>query len=239
MATVEVITWGHERARAGAWRGHSRVAYLSPLPGEPVPSAGFVRRCLDSLRARGFAEVVTGALAPSEQRSFLAAGFEVREHLVLLARELDDLPPLARRPAWGRVRRARPADHNAALAVDALAFQPFWRLDEAGLDEALSATPSARFRLAGEPLLGYAISGRAAKRGYLQRLAVHPAHQGKGIGRHLVLDALHWMRNRGVERTVVNTQPDNDAALALYSRLGFAAQPIGLDVLARALEPAT
>jgi ribosomal protein S18 acetylase RimI-like enzyme len=122
------------------------------------------------------------------------------------------------------------------LALDATAFQPFWRLDGTGLDEALRATPFARFRTAvdGE-VTGYAISGRAGTQGYLQRLAVHPSHQRRGIGRALVLDGLHWMRRRAVVRAAVNTQLENDAALALYRGLGFRLQPAGLAVLRRVL----
>ena len=98
--------------------------------------------------------------------------------------------------------------------------------------------PTTRFRVApgrGGAPLGYAISGRAGRQGYLQRLAVDPPHQGKGHGQVLVADALHWMHKRGVARAVVNTQLGNEAALALYGRLGFRLQPSGLAVLRRAL----
>ena len=37
------------------------------------------------------------------------------------------------------------------LSVDGRAFDRFWRLDQAGLDEALSATPTSRFRVADAP----------------------------------------------------------------------------------------
>lgn len=230
-AAVDVIEWGAERARAGRWRGEAAVAYLAPAPGAPPPSAGFVRRCCDTLAARGFAEVVTGALAPAEQRGFLAAGFEVRERLLVLAHDLDP-PPVAAGGPW-RLRRAQRRHRRPALAVDARAFRPFWRFDDTGLDEALSATPARRFRVAvlDGRVVAYAVSGRAGRHGYLQRLAVDPDHQRTGIGSHLVADALWWMRRRGVTRAVVNTQPDNHAAIALYRRLGFRLQPSGLDVL--------
>ena len=66
----------------------------------------------------------------------------------------------------------------------------------------------------------------------MQRLAVDPAYQGAGLGAALVVDALRWLRRHGGERAIVNTQPDNEAALALYQRLGFRLEPTGLDVLA-------
>jgi ribosomal protein S18 acetylase RimI-like enzyme len=176
--------------------------------------------------------VVTGALAPAEQAGFLAAGFEVREHLLLLTHDLDP-PPTAPGGPW-RLRRGWRRDRPAALVVDARAFKPFWRFDATGLDEAISATPARRFRVAvrHRAVVAYAVSGRAGRRGYLQRLAVDPDHQRCGIGAHLVADGLWWMRRHGATRAFVNTQPDNEAAITLYRKLGFRLQPDGLDVLA-------
>jgi ribosomal protein S18 acetylase RimI-like enzyme len=238
--TRDVIEWGHERARAGRWHGDARVALLTPVPGAPSPSPSFVERCVRDLAARGYGEVVTGALAPTEQHGFLRAGFAVREHLVLLSLDLRgaQLP----RPALPGIRRAKRAERDAVIAIDHAAFRPFWRFDGAALQDALDATPAVRFRVldrtgAGRRrvLVGYAVAGRAGTRGYLQRLAVDPAQQRRGIGRALVLDALSWLARRGVEQVVVNTQPDNAPALALYAALGFRTQPGGLDVLGRPL----
>src|SRR5918997_530477 len=192
-----------------------------------------VRHCCDLLAARGFGEVLTGALSPAEQRGFLDAGFVVRESLHLLAHDLADLPLTP--PA--SLRRARPGDRDAVLAVDGAAFPPFWRLDREGLVDALDATPSSRFRVVGDDgVAGYAIVGRASRRGYVQRLAVAPALQGAGLGRALLVDGLRWLRRWGVARAVVNTQVDNDRARRLYESLGFCMAPSGLAVLGRALQ---
>ena len=224
--------------RAGAcrpWRGDTRLAYLAPLPEGPPPSATFLSRCLERLAAQGFTSVVTPALAPGEQRPFLLAGFDTHERLHLLAHDLLDLPSTTR----GATRRARRRDRKGVLEVDRVAFSPFWRLDRAGLDEALEAVPSTRFRVVAHTthgVVGYAVAGRSGRQGYLQRLAVHPHHQQGGCGRALVADALRWMQRRGVARAVVNTQLGNDAALTLYTRTGFRLQPTGLAVLRRDLD---
>ncbi|MCU1461946.1 MAG: acetyltransferase [Acidimicrobiales bacterium] len=231
---ISVIEWGRERAKAGPWRGDDRTAYLAPVPDAPTPSAVFLRRCLGTLADRGFTTVITAALAPPEQRPFLTVGFEEHERLHLLARELVDLPE----PPPAAMRRGHRGDRPRVLDVDGAAFRPFWRLDDAGLDEAIAATPSARFRVGTDDqreVIGYAVSGRAGRHGYLQRLAVHPDSQGSGLGRALVIDGLRWMERRGAARAVVNTQLDNDAALALYRSLGFRVQPAGLAVLRRQL----
>jgi ribosomal protein S18 acetylase RimI-like enzyme len=232
---VDVIRFGQERARTGPWRGDQHVAFLAPLPESPSPSAAFVRRCLGVLAERGFTRVVTGALLPAEQHGFLRAGFEVEERLALLTHDLGELPHVPR----VRTRAARPADRNQVLAVDNTAFPPFWRFDADGLDEAVAATPHARFRvvdLEQASPTAYAITGRAGRRGYVQRLAVHPDSRHRGHAQALVVDGLRWLRRWRATTAVVNTQLDNAPALSLYEQLGFRRQALGLSVLAAALE---
>lgn len=231
---ADVLRSGRERLRTGPWRGHSEIACLSPLPDGPIPSAAFVLDCLDRLAASGFSRVVTTALSVPEQAGFLDAGFGVEEDLHLLVHDLRGLPPMPRAP----IRRALRGDRPGVLAVDASAFPPFWQIDEEGLDDALGATPRSRFRAAFD-LTGptaYAITGRAGRRGFLQRLAVAPHRQREGLGRALALDALHWLRRWKVERAVVNTQLGNTGALALYESLGFRRESTCLSVLSRSLD---
>ncbi len=233
---MDVIRWGHERARTGRWRGDDGVAFINPDPDAPLPSAEFLRRCLTTLAARGYDRVVTGALSPLEQAGFLAAGFDVQERLHLLGIDLaQTLPPVPSGYPLRRVRRRRRAE---ILAVDEAAFPSFWRFDTGGLADALRATPAVRFRAAIAPegaIAGYAICGRAGARGYVQRLAVDPNRQRAGTGRRLLLDGLTWMRRRGVGRALVNTQVGNQAALALYLQIGFEEEPVGLSVLSAGL----
>ncbi len=229
-AATDVLAWGRERARAGPWRGDGRIAYLAPIPHGPVPSPEFLRRCLDTLAARGYTAVLTSALSPAEAQSFFAVGFSEHERLRLLSHDLRRLPSAP--PA--QLRRGRKADWTEVLAVDASAFDRFWRLDRGGLGEALAATPTTRFRVAvgaSGSVVGYAVSGRAGADGYLQRLAVHPWQRRGGLGSALVVDGLRWMRRWKVRRAVVNTQLRNDAALALYLHLGFVPEPSDLAVL--------
>lgn len=227
--TLDLVRWGADRLRVGAWRGDARVAYIAPLADGAPATVESVRRCCEVLSGRGFREVITAALGPAESKGFIEAGFSARERLHLLAHDLLALPVVPPTP----LRRGRRADRTAALAVDARSFDSFWRLDDSGFDEAMAATPSSRFRIAddGQTVIGYAVSGRAGQRGFLQRLAVDPGHQRGGVGRALAIDGLQWMKRRGVDRAMVNTQEHNNGALALYQSLGFRLQPGGLAVL--------
>jgi ribosomal protein S18 acetylase RimI-like enzyme len=226
--------------QVSAWRGDDRVAVLSPAPEQPTPSAQAVATAVERLRDLGTERVLTGALHRTELTPFLSCGFTEHERLHLLRHDLLTLP---RGNRSVRIRRAGRSDQARVLAIDALAFDEFWTLDRGGLHDAVRATPVSRFRVAGgrrgEPLAGYAVTGRAADRGYLQRLAVDPARHREGIGSALVADALRWLRRHGARVAVVNTQEGNDGALELYRSCGFVAEPAGLTVLTLDLAAAT
>ena len=101
--------------------------------------------------------------------------------------------------------------------------------------EAEQATPVTRFRVAvaGDRVVGYAITGRGSGQGFLQRLATEPDLSGAGIGSALVLDALRGAARRKCRRVLVNTQQQNARALDLYEHLGFHGTPTDLVVLHR------
>jgi ribosomal protein S18 acetylase RimI-like enzyme len=224
------------RLRVAPWRGDTTVAHVTPAWGRATPAG--LDRCLSELSRSGYRRAITSAVPEADLGPFLACGFAVHERLHLLRRPLERS---VRIPDPGTdLRRARPTDRPLVLAVDAAAFPAFWRLDEAGLDDALAATPSARLRVAVDgadrSVVGYAVTGRAGPRGYLQRLAVHPAAQRRGLGAALVHDGLRWLRRWGAAEALVNTQEGNAAALRLYQRLGFRQQTDGLVVLQRALD---
>jgi ribosomal protein S18 acetylase RimI-like enzyme len=233
---TETLRWRGGWARIAPWSGPERdVAHLTVGTDSPPPEE-IVDRCLTRLRRAGYGGVVTNALTAADSLPFVDAGFTVRERLHLLDHDLRRLPAPGR-----RTRRARRTDRRAVLALDRRAFRSSWRLaDSTSLNEAIHATPSSRFRVLdpheGEARLsGYAITGRAGPQGYLQRVAVAPDDRRTGAGTSLVADGLHWLRARSATRVLVNTQFDNDAALALYESCGFRRLPVGLSVLARPL----
>lgn len=228
MRGVDVVRRGPERVRVAPWRGDANVAHVTPLGEAPPVTAAMVRHCCSVLTERGYRSVVTGALARREQQGFLEDGFVVHEELHLLAHDLLDLPD--RRATEHRTRRVLRRDRQDVLAIDHAAFDPFWRLDADALEDAVRATPSARFRIDREGH-GYALTGRAGDRGYVQRLAVDPDTQGVGLGSALVIDGLWWLRRWRAREALVNTQVTNERAVALYERIGFRRRSDGLAVL--------
>jgi ribosomal protein S18 acetylase RimI-like enzyme len=230
MNGLDLLTFGTEQYRIGSWRGHRHTGYLAPLTAPEHISRAGLDRARERLARRGYREVLTAALTAAEQPVFHSAGFTVHERLHLLRHDLQAVAPA--KPVGVRMRRARRWERRALLAVDHAAFDPFWRLDPVSLLEAIQATPVSRVRVAVDrSIVGYAITGLAGDTGYLQRLAVDPSHQGRGIATALVDDALTWLRSRHATAASVNTQEANDRALLLYERTGFVRVEPGLAVL--------
>jgi GNAT superfamily N-acetyltransferase len=217
--------------RISRWRLDPDMAHVSLAANRRRPlRAAELQRRLTDLQHAGCRGVVTAALAPPDQQAFVDNGFRVVEHLHLLQHRLRSLP----RGGDVVTRRARRRDHPAVLAIDQAAFVPFWQLDETTLTDALGATRTARFRVVDGPggeVAAYAVCGRSAARGYIQRLAVDPHHQGRGYGTALLLDGLRWLMRWRARDALVNTQRGNERGLRLYLRSGFEIEPGGLAVL--------
>ncbi len=61
----------------------------------------------------------------------------------------------------------------------------------------------------------------AAGRWFVSNVAVHPAFQGRGIGRRLMEATLEGIRRRRGRCVVLQVRTDNEPAQRLYRRLGF------------------
>jgi GNAT superfamily N-acetyltransferase len=205
--------------------------------------------------------ITTPALSVAELVPFEQAGFARITELALLRLELGrgfPVPPfplptrsvssnrssagfsiLSMPSKWGAHRSEQSSWIQAALAVDQAAFPAGEGFDELSIHEALKATPKTQLRFVcrseggrdPSAVVGYAISGCAQRRGYLQRLAVHPTAKGTGLGAALCEDSMLWARHRHAAVLAVNTRTDNKRALDLYMRLGFAPIPGGLVVM--------
>jgi ribosomal protein S18 acetylase RimI-like enzyme len=228
----QTLRFGDSWARIAPWRGGGGAAHLIVGPDASVPPS-IVEHCVEQARASGYESVLTSAVGPQESGVFVDAGFSIRERLHLLALDLDTAPAPAARPLDKATRR----DRAAVLEVDDASFDSFWRLGPVGLKDALTATPTTRFRVGrdDERVIAYGITGVAGRYGYLQRIAVHPDLRARGWGHAVVADSLNWVWKHGAHRAYVNTQLLNERALALYESFGFQRLPAGLCVLGRSL----
>lgn len=231
---TEVLTIAGCRVRIGPWRGSPTTGLIALVGDEPPPTRQVVEEASTRLAQLGYLRANTGAVPEQSAEPFLDAGYHAHERLHLLTHPLAAVERVPR----GATRRARRTDRPAVLALDRAAFEPFWQLDAAGLEDSLLATPVSRFRVTDhDGVTGYAVFGWAADRGYLQRLAVRPDAWGRGLGEVLVRDGLRWLQRRGAHSALVNTQEHNERGLRLYERLGFVLEHHGLLVLSADLGP--
>jgi len=224
------------------------TARIRPWPDEPgavllvtvdhaVPEPAEITQWMERLSALGIRVVRTGALGPTACPSFLEAGFAVRQELVLLQHPLEGVRSTVIRSDHLLMRRGHTADLPALALIDRRAFGAMWGMDVGGIVDACSATPHHRLRVAarGSVPVGFAVSGRAGRSAYLQRLAVDPDAQGQGVGRDLTLDSLRWARRHRCSSVLVNTHVDNERARTMYEALGFVELAYRLNVLERTL----
>ena len=129
-----------------------------------------------------------------------------------------------------RLRPAPERDVAAVVAIDRAAFTPHWWHSAATLcRRAAASSHFAVAELAGA-VAGYAEGEVHPPAAHLNRVAVHPAHQGRGLGTLLLCDALRAFWRQGAQQVTLNTQTDNHKSRQLYRRCGF--EPTGDTVTA-------
>ena len=221
-------------ARAHPCPGTPGMAQIVVLDGTAVPTPEHFRIWSTTLVDHGFIRIRTGALAPRQAAQAERAGLVCVQVLALLD---VDAPFQTGSGTSGaqrspRTKRLREGHLDTAAVVDTAAFGHNWALDASMLADIRHATPSHRARIVtvDDRIVGFLVSGRAGRTGYVQRLAVDPQFHRQGLATALVDDAMRWMRRNRVTRAFVNTHVDNDAALELYRRHGFGEMPERLRV---------
>ena len=233
-----ILRAGGVVARVRPWAYEANVAHLVLYNQSQLPTPSDISEWINGLRTAGYDTIRTGAVGTQAGARFERLGFEVIQSLVLLENKNVGSIGAALQKSTGGVTRLGIEDDHDASRVDAAAFGPGWCIDRVGIGDVRSATPRHRARAvrSHKQLIAYAVSGRDGRHGYIQRLAVAPEHQHQGHGLSLVTDSLRWMARWRVHRALVNTHIGNDAALALYHRLGFTDLSDHLHVYERRIE---
>lgn len=198
-----------------------KVAWLRLI----VPSAYDVvldrvwEALLDDLTQRGIEQIGLLAVDSWVEKLAVRWRFEHTNSVVTLERSSGPLPPRITPPLC--IRDAVRNDLETIEKVDAAAFHPLWHHNRAALEAAQQQSATFTVIEFQGSILGYQLSTWYIDTGHLARLAVKPEAQGKGLGKALVAEMLHFFEERGISRITVNTQEDNVVSQSLYTSLGF------------------
>ena len=173
----------------------------------------------ESIRRAGGARVAAIAMQPWLKKVLAESGFENRQQIVML--EWKARPWSAAQMDGVRIRRMREADLPAVTRADHASFDPLWHNSLDTLERALSQALFATVAESAEGIIGYQLTTGQGQSAHLARLAVHPAMQGRGVGRALIGDLFGSLNRMGAARLSVNTQSDNNVSLSLYKNMGF------------------
>jgi ribosomal protein S18 acetylase RimI-like enzyme len=81
---------------------------------------------------------------------------------------------------------------------------------------------------AGPRLVGVVVATWDGRRGWINRLAVHPELRRRGLAQRLIGAAEQELRGRGALVLGVLIEPDNEASLELFRRVGYEDTPAAL-----------
>lgn len=115
------------------------------------------------------------------------------------------------------------ADHLDDLAdLESMAFSKPWSYD--ALAEELQ-NPLAVFYVAedvdAESAIGYVGMHHILDEGFITNVAVHPAYRRQGIAACLMDEIKEYGKNHDLTRITLEVRASNDAAIALYTKMGF------------------
>ncbi|MCX7681554.1 MAG: GNAT family N-acetyltransferase [Anaerolineae bacterium] len=153
-------------------------------------------------------------------------GFVLLERVITLAK-FDYLLPEVR-ACDVLLRSSSEQDVSGIVAVDRAAFPPHWWHGEVTIRRNIALSPYFVVAEAEGEIVGYASGDLHKPLAHLNRIAVAPAYQGRGIGSRLLRDALLAFWAWGAEEVTLNTQQSNHTSQRLYRRFGF--EPTGESV---------
>jgi ribosomal protein S18 acetylase RimI-like enzyme len=210
---------------AGPWRHRSEVLEVVDISAV----GGAVELVQELSRFASTLDQVELILVPEraerrKEQFYASVGFEAIEEIIIY--ELHNLRPPRHRPltpVFQAVDITDPAQLREIVDLDHEAFPWLWWNSE-GEFRNYAEAPGVQIELArdrsGRPLayVGYT---RLRSWGHLDRIAVDPSGQGRGLGRSSLEYAVARMVSTGARRVGLSTQANNHVSRALYESFGF------------------
>jgi ribosomal-protein-alanine N-acetyltransferase len=138
-------------------------------------------------------------------------------------------PTAAAGDVWSpSLRAARVEDVAAILELESVCFTTLEETFNRRQVRYLIASQRATVTVAENQgrIIGWSVGlvrqHRRSRSGRLYAVAVHPQAQGRRLGRALVEHTLEALATMGIERIYLEVRGDNEAAIHLYKKMGFA-----------------
>jgi ribosomal-protein-alanine N-acetyltransferase len=203
----------------GYWKERPEIGLIM----ESSPSsqrAELAQRLLQSYGETGSDLVVISEReATHGLRLYQEMGFESLEDVVCYERPNVQVPPIPQRLS---VRRLKDDDLPALAKLEQATFPWLW-WETATTFRQTDQKPDHWVLVAylNDELVGYLILAVRGTWGHLNRIGIHPARQGQGLGRELMAAAIAEMARRGARTLGLNTQSANARSQRLYEGFGF------------------
>lgn len=78
----------------------------------------------------------------------------------------------------------------------------------------------------GGEVVGVVLGTHDGRKGWINRLAVHPRLRGRGLGKRLLMACEAALAELGLEVFAALVEVDNQASAALFEHCGYRAQPV-------------
>ena len=124
-----------------------------------------------------------------------------------------------------RIRRLRLRDYDEMISLfRACGLNPKIRGRDSRLAIARQLRSNRGLYLAaidGDRLVGTVLGTHDSRKGWINRLAVHPSYRRRGLARRLVRACERALRARGIEMFCALIETDNAASKAVFRSLGY------------------
>jgi ribosomal protein S18 acetylase RimI-like enzyme len=128
-----------------------------------------------------------------------------------------------------RIRDLKPEDYDELVALweaSGLPYRPLGRDRRDRMAREMEGD-SAVFLAAEEDgaLIGVVLGTHDGRKGWINRLAVHPEHRSRGIGTALVAAVEAKLHERGIEIVTCLIERWNEGSAAFFERIGYVPHP--------------
>ena len=165
-------------------------------------------------------QIVSLAIKDWYEEILQANNFNICQSIIVMDWN-GDLPGPAQAQKGIILRQMTDSDLKSVLTLDHLCFDDIWKISKKSLKLAFNQSSYSIVAELENKIVGYQISSSVLNNAHLSRLAVLPDVRRQGIANLIVRNMLEYFHMTGISNVTVNTQDDNRASIALYSRLGF------------------